>query len=195
MLPISRSVLRPLLPGAALMALVLAGSGLPTPAVAEEGKAPAASAPAQPAPAQATPASQPPAASAPASASTDSAPATKARPPLPPRSKARPADKALSAECVWTGERVVSLLARDDADMAERFVAFYDRFGCPMYRLGEAFSCVARSPVAQTTARAAEGASLADVAAACWVDPAQEFPAPAAEAPPAEGSAPAPQPQ
>ncbi|WP_157879175.1 hypothetical protein [Pararhodospirillum photometricum] len=108
-------------------------------------------------------------------------------PPVP----VRPADKALSAECVWTGERVISLLARDDADMAERFVAFYDRFGCPMYRLGEAFSCVARSPVAQTTARATEGASLAEVASACWVDPAQEFTPPAAE-PPAAGETPTP---
>ena len=35
-----------------------------------------------------------------------------------------------SAECVWTGRRITSLLWRDDVDTARRYIDLYDRFGC-----------------------------------------------------------------
>ena len=38
---------------------------------------------------------------------------------------------AASPECVWLGERAVSLMWRDDLDTAFRHLDLYDRFGCP----------------------------------------------------------------
>jgi hypothetical protein len=45
-------------------------------------------------------------------------------------------------ECVWLGERLVSLLYRDDLDTAFRHLDLYDRFGCPGGHIQAAFRCV-----------------------------------------------------
>lgn len=86
-------------------------------------------------------------------------------------------DRALDPKCAWMGERVVSLLVRDDAEMAERFLAFYTRFECPAPRIGDVFACVIRSPVAGSTGDNG-GLSLASVTSACWTDPTLAFPLP-----------------
>lgn len=90
-------------------------------------------------------------------------------------------DRALDPKCAWMGERVVSLLARDDVDMAERFLVFYTRFDCPAPRIAEAFDCVIRSPVIGATGSAKSPAaesgepSLASVTSSCWTDPTLAF--------------------
>ena len=38
---------------------------------------------------------------------------------------------AANSECVWLGERAISLMRRDDLDTAFRYLDLYDRFGCP----------------------------------------------------------------
>ena len=47
-----------------------------------------------------------------------------------------------TAECVWTGRRVASLLWRDDMDTALRYIGLYDRFGCSQQHLKLAFRCM-----------------------------------------------------
>lgn len=47
-----------------------------------------------------------------------------------------------SAECVWTGRRIASLLWRDDIDTARRYIDLYDRFGCSQKHLKLVFRCV-----------------------------------------------------
>ena len=49
-----------------------------------------------------------------------------------------------SAECVWTGRRITSLLWRDDMDTALRYIGLYDRFGCSAEHLKLAFRCMIR---------------------------------------------------
>jgi hypothetical protein len=47
-----------------------------------------------------------------------------------------------SAECVWTGRRIASLLWRDDIDTARRYIDLYDRFGCSPKHLKMVFRCL-----------------------------------------------------
>jgi hypothetical protein len=54
------------------------------------------------------------------------------------------AGPAANPECVWLGERVISLLFRDDMDTAFRHLTIYDRFGCPGTHIRQSFSCLAR---------------------------------------------------
>lgn len=49
-----------------------------------------------------------------------------------------------SAECVWTGRRIASLLWRDDMDTALRYIGLYDRFGCSAEHLKLAFRCMVK---------------------------------------------------
>lgn len=46
------------------------------------------------------------------------------------------------AECAWTGQRIVSLLWRDDVNTAREQARFYEMFGCPAEHLPVAFRCV-----------------------------------------------------
>lgn len=48
------------------------------------------------------------------------------------------------AECMWIGQRVVSLLWRDDVNTAREQMNFYERFKCPSEHVGIAFRCVIR---------------------------------------------------
>ena len=93
-----------------------------------------------------------------------------------------------SAECVWLGRRVVSLLWRDDLDTAFRHLDLYDRFGCPGAHIQTTFRCIVRhgnfDPKIPET--------LNSRVHACWVAP---LPAAAANPEPAAPAArPAPSP-
>jgi hypothetical protein len=69
------------------------------------------------------------------------APPLPVRPQIPVRKKGE-SDPALRAECAWTGQRIVSLLWRDDVNTAREQNRFYEMFGCPADRLPAAFRCV-----------------------------------------------------
>lgn len=96
--------------------------------------------------AQATPTAPPakPAAPAATAPAAPAAPAANpnAPPPIAPPGQAN--GPARLPECMWLGQRVVSLLWRDDVNTAREQVRFYDRFGCPGDHLKEAFRCVIR---------------------------------------------------
>jgi hypothetical protein len=72
-----------------------------------------------------------------------------------------------SAECVWTGRRIASLLWRDDMDTALRYIGLYDRFGCSAEHLKLAFRCVVKQ--GPMDPKATDG--LAARVHACWIDP------------------------
>lgn len=72
-----------------------------------------------------------------------------------------------SAECVWTGRRIASLLWRDDMDTALRYIGLYDRFGCSAEHLKLAFRCIVR----QGPLDAKDGEGLAARVHGCWLDP------------------------
>jgi len=98
---------------------------------------------------------------------------------------------AANPECVWLGERVVSLLWRDDLDTAFRHLELYDRFGCPGGQVQTTFRCVVRQ--GNIDPRATE--TLNSRVHSCWLDP--EFvaapppsAAPASSPPPAAQTAP-----
>lgn len=61
----------------------------------------------------------------------------KATVPTPPLKRGDPA----SAECAWTGKRIIQLLSRDDVVAAAEFRQFYASFGCSEAHLGAAFGC------------------------------------------------------
>jgi hypothetical protein len=89
---------------------------------------------------------------------------------------------AANPECVWLGERVVSLLWRDDLDTAFRHLELYDRFGCPGGQVQTTFRCVVRQ--GNIDPKATE--TLNSRVHSCWLDP--EFvsaPPPSATATPA----------
>jgi len=76
---------------------------------------------------------------------------------------------ARDPECAFTGKRIVSSLARDDVDAAQKFVRFYEMFSCPAAHLREAFRC------AVAGGAPAPGKVLSDRVEQCWDKP----PAPA----------------
>ena len=71
-------------------------------------------------------------------------------------------------ECVWVGQRAVSLIWRDDLDTAFRHLELYDRFGCPAAHVQETFRCVVRQ--GNIDPKAPE--SLNSRVHACWLNPA-----------------------
>jgi hypothetical protein len=85
-----------------------------------------------------------------------------------------------NAECVWLGQRVVSLLWRDDLDTAFRHLDLYDRFGCPSGHIQVAFRCLVLHS-GSIDPKAAD--SLNGRVHACWIDPSLPVtPEPAASA-------------
>lgn len=96
------------------------------------------------------------------------------RPIVPPEGQQE--NPALREECAWLGQRIVSLLFRDDPAAGNDFIPFYQRFNCPPEHISKAFGCVVNSG-------SAENDVLADRVAVCWTDPAQR---PAKAPPPAE---------
>ncbi|HEU4499043.1 MAG TPA: hypothetical protein VFR60_06865 [Sphingomicrobium sp.] len=75
-----------------------------------------------------------------------------------------------SAECVWTGRRIASLLWRDDIDTARRYIDLYDRFNCSSEHLKLVFRCVIKQ--GPLDPKAAD--RLASRVHGCWVTPEGE---------------------
>jgi hypothetical protein len=77
--------------------------------------------------------------------------------PVPPHQR---------AECAWLGQRVVSLLWRDDVNTAREQTRFYEMFGCPSGHLPVAFRCVIEQSETQPDQN-----DLTARVYGCWVDP------------------------
>jgi hypothetical protein len=101
--------------------------------------------------------------SKPDAGATKNAPA--AKPQIPPKKKGEP-NPALRAECAWTGQRIVSLLWRDDVNTAREQSRFYEMFGCPAEHLPVAFRCVIEQSENQP-----EGNDLTARVYGCWMAP------------------------
>lgn len=111
---------------------------------------------------------------APSAAAEAEAPAAKA-PAAKAAAKAaqRPGPRVTAAtpECAWTGRRIVGLLIRDDVDPADKFLRFYESFGCPTGHIGPALRCVVTSDgTAEGQAKA-----LTERVDACWDKPSLKF--------------------
>ncbi|MGO9356562.1 MAG: beta-1-3, beta-1-6-glucan biosynthesis protein [Xanthobacteraceae bacterium] len=97
-------------------------------------------------------------------------------------------------ECVWAGQRVVSLMWRDDLDTAFRHLDLYDRFGCPGGHVQATFRCLTK--FAEDLKQQEKGdatkqqETLARTVHICWINPNAQ-PQPAASPPAAAASAPA----
>ncbi|MBK8208574.1 MAG: hypothetical protein IPK78_00055 [Rhodospirillales bacterium] len=104
------------------------------------------------------------------------------RPIVPPEGQQQ--NPALREDCAWIGQRIVSLLVRDDPMTGNDFVPFYQRFNCPPEHLSRAFACV-------VDLGSAENEALAERVAQCWTDPAMR-PAHPAEAEPKPSDLPPP---
>jgi hypothetical protein len=89
------------------------------------------------------------------------------KPQIPAKKKGNeqvPAERR--AECAWTGQRIVSLLWRDDVNTAREQARFYEMFGCPAGHLPVAFRCVIEQSENQP--------DIADLTArvyGCWMAP------------------------
>lgn len=88
-----------------------------------------------------------------------------------------------SPECAWAGERILSLLWRDDIRTASDYLDLYDRFDCPSEHVPTAFRCLVKVGVSPEQG----DPGLPTRARACWVDPALDPASLQAAAPAAEG--------
>jgi hypothetical protein len=70
------------------------------------------------------------------------------------------------AECMWTGQRIVSLLSRDDINTAREHMNFYERFGCPKEHVTVAFRCSIRQAERQP-----EQTDISARVYGCWMSP------------------------
>lgn len=70
------------------------------------------------------------------------------------------------AECMWTGQRIVTLLSRDDINTAREHLNFYDRFGCPKDHITVAFRCAIRQAERQP-----EQTDISARVYGCWMSP------------------------
>jgi hypothetical protein len=98
---------------------------------------------------------------------------------------------AASPECQWAGQRILSLLWRDDIRTATDFLDIYDRFACPPDHVAVAFRCLVKIGVSPDQG----DPGLPRRAQACWgdpnLDPAKlkaETAAPAGQQQPPEGA-------
>lgn len=90
-----------------------------------------------------------------------------------------------SPECSWAGERILSLLWRDDIRTASDYLDLYDRFDCPSEHVPLAFRCLVKVGVSPEQG----DPGLPTRARACWVDPALDPASLQQAAPAAEGGA------
>ena len=104
------------------------------------------------------------------------------------RGPARTCRAGGQSRCVWLGRRVVGLLWRDDLDTAFRHLDLYDRFGCPSAHIQSSFRCIILHGNG-IDPKVAD--SLNGRVQACWVNPTNPAPPPAAATPPATASNPA----
>jgi hypothetical protein len=72
-----------------------------------------------------------------------------------------------SAECVWSGTRVIKRLVQEDLDAALRHLELYDRFGCPGEHVQGAFRCFVKQ--GDLDRKAVE--SINNRVDACWLEP------------------------
>ena len=77
-----------------------------------------------------------------------------------------PEDRSRRAECSWLGQRVISLLWRDDVNTAREQTRFYEMFGCPTEHLTVAFRCVIEQSQSQPDQN-----DLNARAYSCWMSP------------------------
>jgi hypothetical protein len=85
-------------------------------------------------------------------------------------------------ECVWLGRRVVVLMWRDDLDTAFRHLDLYDRFGCPGGHVQATFRCLVRFGAIDPKAADPKAPdSLNGRVHACWINPAAQPQAAAAQ--------------
>ncbi len=70
-------------------------------------------------------------------------------------------------ECVWTGQRIASLLWRDDLGTASRYMDLYKQFDCSPNHLKLAFRCV----VMQGPINLSAAEDLASRVHKCWLSP------------------------
>lgn len=75
-------------------------------------------------------------------------------------------DRSRRAECSWLGQRIVSLLWRDDVNTAREQTRFYEMFGCPAEHLTIAFRCVIEQSQSQPDQN-----DLNARAYSCWMSP------------------------
>jgi hypothetical protein len=73
-----------------------------------------------------------------------------------------------SPECSWAGERILSLLWRDDIRTASDFLDLYDRFDCPSEHIPAAFRCLVKVGVSPDQG----DPGLPIRVNACWGNPA-----------------------
>lgn len=71
-------------------------------------------------------------------------------------------------ECRWTGQRIVSLLWRDDINTALQHLQIYNTFGCPEEQLRVVFACLIRQGDFDPQGKPA----LAVRILSCWTNPA-----------------------
>ena len=103
--------------------------------------------------------------SRPAAPAAKSVPAPK--PQLPDKAKrGAESNPERRAECAWTGQRIISLLWRDDVNTAREQTRFYEMFGCPAAHLPVAFRCVIEQSESQP-----EQNDLTARVYACWMAP------------------------
>lgn len=92
-----------------------------------------------------------------------------------------PPPAADTPECAWIGQRVLSLLWRDDINTGRDYMDIYDRFGCPSDHIAPAFRCLVKvGPSAEDSEP-----GLPERSKACWANPALD---PASLRPPVEGA-------
>jgi len=82
------------------------------------------------------------------------------------KTEASEESRAHRAECSWLGQRVISLLWRDDVNTAREQTRFYEMFGCPTEHLSVAFRCVIEQSQSQPDQN-----DLNARAYSCWMSP------------------------
>jgi hypothetical protein len=97
-------------------------------------------------------------------------PAAQQKPQIPAMKKkgTEPVPPSRRAECAWTGQRIVSLLWRDDVNTAREQSRFYELFGCPANHLPLAFRCVIEQSQTQPDQN-----DLNARVYSCWMEPEQ----------------------
>jgi hypothetical protein len=128
---------------AALAALLLLSSA---PASSQDAAppAPAPAATAEPAPSPTSVPDSQPAAPQGEPAAVGEAAAPAVSPEGPPRAPQTLDAASLRPECRWTGQRIVSLLWRDDISTALQHLQVYNTFGCSSEQLRVVFACLIR---------------------------------------------------
>jgi len=105
---------------------------------------------------------------------------------------------AANPECVHLGEFVLTLMAKNDFDTAQRHINLYDRFGCPGLHLRLSYRCLLNVGM---PSQKDDRPNLESRVRDCWINPnmvantqSAAPPAAAAAAPPPAAAAPAPHP-